>query len=140
MSISKWLALDKLSYFTKSIKDNGGIFKSVYTFYITDDLKDGTLVGEDKYGNKYYENDRYFLGKNRWVRYNPNVHLEYEGSMVPAEWFGWLHNKTDFPPTVKPPVKYRWMIDHENNTTATKKAYVPYSTTKPKIESWTPGK
>ena len=40
----------------------------------------------------------------------------------------------------KPPVKYRWMIDHENNTTATKKAYVPYSTTKPKIESWTPGK
>ena len=120
MSISKWLALDKLAYFTKSIKDNGGIFKSAYTFYMwvdffhcifwrydlanpfsrTDDLKDGTFVGEDKYGNKYYENDRYFLGKNRWVRYNPNVHLEYEGSMVPAEWFGWLHNKTDFPPTV----------------------------------------
>ena len=70
------------------------------SFSRTDDLKDGTFVGEDKYGNKYYENDRYFLGKNRWVRYNPNVHLEYEGSMVPAEWFGWLHNKTDFPPTV----------------------------------------
>ena len=81
-------------------------FFDVMTYYIaypfsrTDDLKDGTFVGEDKYGNKYYENDRYFLGKNRWVRYNPNVHLEYEGSMVPAEWFGWLHNKTDFPPTV----------------------------------------
>ena len=77
-------------------------FKYIHVslFFRTDDLKDGTFVGEDKYGNKYYENDRYFLGKNRWVRYNPNVHLEYEGSMVPAEWFGWLHNKTDFPPTV----------------------------------------
>ena len=45
-----------------------------------DDLKEGTLVGEDKYGNKYYENKRYFYGKmnfevlttyldfyNRWI-------------------------------------------------------------------------
>ena len=29
-----------------------------------DDLKEGTLVGEDKYGNKYYENKRYFYGKS----------------------------------------------------------------------------
>ena len=29
-----------------------------------DDLKEGTLVGEDKYGNKYYENKRYFYGKD----------------------------------------------------------------------------
>ena len=29
----------------------------------TDDLKEGTLIGEDKYGNKYYENNKYFYGK-----------------------------------------------------------------------------
>lgn len=28
-----------------------------------DVLKSGTLVGEDKFGNKYYENNRHFLGK-----------------------------------------------------------------------------
>jgi NADH:ubiquinone oxidoreductase subunit len=27
-----------------------------------DDLKVGTLVGEDKYGNRYYENNMYFYG------------------------------------------------------------------------------
>lgn len=37
-------------------------FNSTYSFR-TDDLKFGELVGEDKYGNKYYENNMYFYGK-----------------------------------------------------------------------------
>ena len=41
-----------------------------------------------------------FLGRNRWVIYNEKTGVEYDGSMVPAEWFGWLHYKTDFPPTI----------------------------------------
>lgn len=36
-----------------------------------DDVKDGKLVGTDKYGNKYYQNPRYFYGRNRWVEYAP---------------------------------------------------------------------
>lgn len=36
-----------------------------------DELKDGKLVGTDKYGNKYFENPRYFYGRNRWVEYSP---------------------------------------------------------------------
>ncbi len=64
-----------------------------------DDIKEGDFVGEDKYGNKYYQNNRYFYGRNRWVEYNEKVHLEYDGSMIPAEWFGWMHYKTDIPPT-----------------------------------------
>ena len=39
----------------------------------------------------------------------------------------------------KAPVHYPWMVDHDANPSATKKAYVPYSTTKPKVESWVPG-
>lgn len=36
-----------------------------------DNLRPGTLVGTDKYGNKYYENPHYFYGRNRWVEYAP---------------------------------------------------------------------
>lgn len=103
-------------------------------------MREGELVGEDKYGNKYYQNNRYFYGRNRWVIYNKNTGLEYDGSMIPAEWFGWMHYKVDEPPTVKKPVSYKWMADHDANPSATKKAYVPYSTAKPKYESWVPGK
>ncbi len=41
------------------------------------------------------------------VVYNKKHHLEYDGSMIPAEWFGWMHYKTDLPPTEKPPVRKR---------------------------------
>ena len=104
-----------------------------------DDVKYGEYVGEDKYGNKYFQNPNYFYGRNRWVEYNKNVGLEYDGSMIPAEWFGWMHYKTDIPPTEKAPVKYHWMAEHDANPSMTEKAYTPYSTTKPKVESWTPG-
>lgn len=36
-----------------------------------DSLRPGQLVGTDKYGNKYYENPRYFYGRNRWIEYAP---------------------------------------------------------------------
>merc|ERR1712153_94099 len=118
---------------------DGGLRGSLYSMYRTDDLKEGELVGEDKYGNKYFQNNRCFVGRNRWVIYNKNTGVDYDGSMIPAEWFGWMHHKTDIPPTVKAPVNYHWMVDHDANPSATKKAYVPYSTTKPKVQSWVPG-
>jgi len=73
------------------------------------------------------------------VIYNPKHHLEYDGSMIPAEWFGWMHYKTDIPPTEKPPVHYKWMVDHMDNRSGKADAYVPYSTTRSKIEPWVPG-
>lgn len=138
MSLYKWFGLDKLATLGKIIKQNGGLRGSLYTIYRTDDLKDGNLVGTDKFGNKYYENARYFYGRDRWVIYNEKVGVDYDGSMIPAEWFGWMHHKTDFPPTEKPPVRYEWMKEHDMNPSGTKHQYVPYSTTKPKVESWKP--
>jgi len=35
------------------------------------------------------------------VVYNPKYNVDYDGSMVPAEWFGWLHYKTDKTPLEK---------------------------------------
>ena len=37
----------------------------------------------------------------RWIIYNPKHGVDYDASMVPAEWFGWLHYKTDKTPIEK---------------------------------------
>ncbi|CAH2083869.1 unnamed protein product [Euphydryas editha] len=138
-SIAKLLALDKISNFFNIIRQNGGIRASMYKLYRQDELKDGTLVGEDQFGNKYYENPRYFYSRNRWVEYSDNFNMNYDGSQVPAEWFGWLHYKTDLPPHKDPNrPKYKWMIEFTENMSGTTGQYVPYSTTRPKIEPWVP--
>ncbi|MCL4147893.1 UNVERIFIED_CONTAM: hypothetical protein GTU68_064279 [Idotea baltica] len=64
-----------------------------------DELMTGTLVGTDKFGNKYFENRNNMFGRDRWVEYSPSVGMDYEGSQVSTEWFGWIHHKTDVLPT-----------------------------------------
>uniref|UniRef100_A0A1B6FMS2 NADH dehydrogenase [ubiquinone] 1 alpha subcomplex subunit 12 n=1 Tax=Cuerna arida TaxID=1464854 RepID=A0A1B6FMS2_9HEMI len=141
MSLKKLLALDKLGTLFSIIKHNGGIVGSAVKLFRMEELKIGTLVGVDKYGNKYFENNYYFYGRNRWVEYADEVWLDYDGSQVPAEWFGWLHYKTDLPPFKDPNrPKYPWMADHEENKSGTPEQYVPYSTTLTKIEAWVPPK
>ncbi|PVD24360.1 hypothetical protein C0Q70_14841 [Pomacea canaliculata] len=107
-------------------------------FYRTDELKTGTLVGEDDYGNKYYQNPMYFMGRSRWVEYSPAVGMDYDGSQVPPEWHRWLSYMSDEPPTVAKLVKYPWMQKHTENLSGTPQAYVPYSTVPAKIQAWTP--
>ncbi|CAH2056274.1 unnamed protein product, partial [Iphiclides podalirius] len=137
--VGKYLALDKLATFFNIIKQNGGIRGSLYKLYRQDELKDGVLVGEDKFGNKYFENPRYFFSRNRWVEYSDKFNMDYDGSQVPAEWFGWLHYKTDLPPHEDPNrPKYKWMLDYNENMSGTTGQFTPYSTTKSKIEPWIP--
>ncbi|XP_054163162.1 probable NADH dehydrogenase [ubiquinone] 1 alpha subcomplex subunit 12 [Oppia nitens] len=138
-SIGQWLGLEKLQRLIQIVRQNGGIFGSVYKLYRMDDLKMGTLVGTDKFGNKYYENNEYFHGRNRWVYYSDDSHLDYDASQIPAEWHQWLHYTTDIPPSVQPPVRHKWMIDHTPNYSGTALQYVPYSTTRDKIQKWRPG-
>ncbi|XP_020278164.1 probable NADH dehydrogenase [ubiquinone] 1 alpha subcomplex subunit 12 isoform X2 [Pseudomyrmex gracilis] len=85
--MAKLLGLDKLVTVFRIIRENGGIINSIKTFYRTDDLRTGTLVGVDKFGNRYFENNTFFVGRNRWVNYSEKVGLNYDGSQVPAEWF-----------------------------------------------------
>ncbi|XP_076357417.1 NADH dehydrogenase (ubiquinone) B17.2 subunit [Tachypleus tridentatus] len=136
--MAKLIGLDKIKRCFDIIRQNGGILGSFLKLYRTDDLKQGTLVGVDKYGNKYFENNMYFYGRNRWVEYSEAVNMDYDGSQVPAEWHLWLHYMTDNSPTKVPTVQHRWMIDHVENKSGTSEAYYPYSTTKPKIETWIP--
>lgn len=137
--MAKYLALDKLANFFRIIRQNGGPLGCVKKLYIQDTLKDGRYVGIDEFGNKYFENYRYFFGRSRWVEYSPKFHLDYDASQVPAEWFGWLHYKTDILPCCdcsRP--RYCWMEPHTENLSGTCGQYVPYSTTKPKVQPWNP--
>ncbi|CAL4088208.1 unnamed protein product, partial [Meganyctiphanes norvegica] len=138
--MASYVGLDKLGKALRIVKENGGIRSSLYRLYRLDDLKTGTVIGTDAHGNIYRQNNNYLYGRNRWVEYAPAVGMDYEGSMVPAEWYGWLHYKVDEPPTTKAPTDYSWQSGHEFNVSGTPKAFIPYSTTKPKIEAWVPPK
>ncbi|KAG5899581.1 hypothetical protein JTB14_022911 [Gonioctena quinquepunctata] len=139
--MAKYFGLDKIAAFMSTVKEAGGIKASLYKLYRMDNLRPGKLVGSDKYGNKYYENPSYFYGRNRWIEYAPYYAMEYDGSQVPAEWFGWLHYKTDLTPDKDPSrPKYKWMMDHTENFSGTPGQFMPYSTTQPKIHAWNPPK
>ncbi|XP_013886310.1 NADH dehydrogenase [ubiquinone] 1 alpha subcomplex subunit 12 [Austrofundulus limnaeus] len=126
---------------------HGGLRGLVYPMFRENDNKRGTLVGVDKYGNKYFENKKdNFFGRHRWVVYTSemngkNTHWDVDASMVPAEWHGWLHSMTDHPPTTHPPEPRKFFAEvHQFNTSATPQQYVPYPTTRKKIHEWVPPK
>ncbi|KAI6646590.1 hypothetical protein LOD99_12711 [Oopsacas minuta] len=119
----------------RTMQESGGLWNSIKIIYRRSDLRVGTLVGEDANGNKYYENLRYQFGRHRFVDYKLK---EFDASQVPPEWHGWLHYMTDNPPTKVPPVPRKFHAEHQANWTGTTKDYVPYSTTRPRIQSWIP--
>ncbi|XP_065186844.1 NADH dehydrogenase [ubiquinone] 1 alpha subcomplex subunit 12-like [Sycon ciliatum] len=99
--------------------------------------KIGRLVGQDKLGNRYYENNNYVFGKHRWVDYGRE--LGSDPSMITSEWHGWVHCMTDVPPTERMLPRQLPLERHsEENMTGSPWQYVPYTTTRPKVESWQP--
>lgn len=78
----------------------------------------GRLVGEDEFGNRYYE-DKKDTGK-RWVIYKGLV----EGSKVPQRWNAWLHHTTDAVPSAQED-RRPWEKPHMPNLTGTPHAYRP---------------
>ncbi|KAI0289506.1 NDUFA12-domain-containing protein [Russula brevipes] len=105
------------------------------------DVKAGTSVGSDQFGNRYFENlnaEQEVPGRHRWVDFAQH---EYNASQVPAEWHAWLsHIRKDPPPqdvtmqNLTPTWKAPWV----ENLTGTRGAYRPYNTSKPKFEAWQP--
>ncbi|XKL62940.1 hypothetical protein PGB90_005304 [Kerria lacca] len=137
--ILRKIGLEKFGNLIEIIRINDGPVNSLKKLTYYDDLKKGTLVGTDEFGNRYYNNNYYFFGRNRWVEYADHVGFNYDGSQVPPEWYGWLHYKTDYLPENDPTrPNYPWVLKPSENLTGTKAAYMCYSTTKPKIVVWTP--
>lgn len=54
----------------------------------------GKRVGEDEFGNVYYEGGMSSYGlPKRWVIYKGYA----EASAIPPGWHGWMHHRTDVP-------------------------------------------
>jgi NADH:ubiquinone oxidoreductase subunit len=82
----------------------------------------GKRVGEDEFGNIYYEGplSSYGLPK-RWVVYNGYA----EASAIPPGWHGWMHHRTDTPPSREKYEAREWEKGHKANLTGTPMAYRP---------------
>ena len=92
----------------------------------------GKLVGEDQFGNKYYENKK---RKKRWVIYNGEI----DATKIPVNWYSWMHfinNKIEEVHDLK---KYDWQKDHLSNQTGSSHSYHPKkynNAVKKKYKSW----
>ncbi len=87
--------------------------------------KRATFVGEDNFGNRYFEARTIIDGdadrRRRYVIYRGYA----DGSKVPAEWHGWLHHTFAEPPTVAPLTVRPWEKPHLPNLTGTLFAWRP---------------
>ncbi|KAF9422031.1 hypothetical protein HW555_002251, partial [Spodoptera exigua] len=105
---------------------------------------EGTYVGCDANGNKYFTNCNYMIGRSRWVEFNNNYKWDYDATQITSEWFGWLHYKTDKLPCEDCAKRalhgccsaHAWLQPFTENLTSTEEAYYPYSTTRPHIRVW----
>ncbi len=77
----------------------------------------GEKVGEDHDGNTYYQSSE----GRRWVIYNGAA----EASRIPPGWHGWIHHRTDTPPSDESYVMREWEMPHRANMTGTAGAYHP---------------
>ena len=119
-----------------------GLKRSAWQIQVHNDTKRGWLVGEDDFGNKYYETDvpEEIHLRTRWVEYKD---WGIDMSKVEPGWHYWLGYGTNIPPN-KLPEEYKAVRayplpeQHKMNLTNTTGAYVPYNTAKPKCSSWTP--
>ena len=101
----------------------------------------GEFVGTDETGNKYYKERG---GKRRWVIYKNMA----EASLIPAGWHGWMHYRTDTPPSEELYKAKEWELVHSPNLTGTPNAYRPKGSIltpekRPEVtgdyQAWTPG-
>ena len=86
----------------------------------------GERVGEDEFGNVYYRTrggvkDKALGIERRWVIYKG----EADGSKVPPGWSGWMHHRTDTPPTKDNYKPREWQMPHQANLTGTPEAWRP---------------
>lgn len=74
----------------------------------------GRFIGNDSFGNKYYEEKMLFISDGRqprrWVVYKGML----EASKVPPEWHAWLHYRADQPLQGQ---VYAWKKVHKPNFT-----------------------
>ena len=100
------------------------LFKQIFAWWDGSTLgprfytwRKGSKVGEDQFGNVYYEGD----GGRRWVQYAGYA----EASSIPPGWHGWMHHRTDTPPSRETYTSREWEKPHMVNPTGTPGAIFP---------------
>jgi NADH:ubiquinone oxidoreductase subunit len=96
-----------------------GLFRNPGLVLMT--LRQGGYVGEDGFGNHYYEQRKFAAGARprRWVVYAGSP----DASSIGPEWHSWLHYTTD---TVLPDAgRKNWQKPHLANLTGTAASYRP---------------
>lgn len=106
------------------------------------------FVGEDEFGNRYFEDRKSSLGTDNYHRRYVLYKGLAEPSKVPPDWHGWLHHVVDTPPTEVPLKRQAWELEHKPNLTGTVYASKPKGAitggaehrqdTYSDYESWTP--
>ncbi|MCM2473777.1 NADH:ubiquinone oxidoreductase subunit NDUFA12 [Rhizobium sp. CG5] len=107
--------------------------------------RNGKRVGEDEFGNIYYEGGLTTFGlPRRWVVYKGYA----DASCIPPGWHGWIHHRTDVAPTKEDYKAREWEKGHRANATGTSLAYRPPGSIavageRPAVtgdyDAWTPG-
>ncbi|MFC5386353.1 NADH:ubiquinone oxidoreductase subunit NDUFA12 [Aquamicrobium segne] len=105
----------------------------------------GKRVGEDQFGNVYYEGGIDSEGRTRrWVIFNGYS----EASSIPPGWNGWIHHRVDVAPVNEDYKPHAWETSYQQNLTGTPAAYRPKGSllgagNRPQVtgdyDAWTPG-
>lgn len=132
---------NSLQRFVKNVWSSG-LRRAGWQIQVHNDVKRGTLVGEDDWGNKFYETNipEEIHLRTRWVEYNE---WQIDMSKVEPGWHYWLGYGTNTPPNKltgdeKVTRAYPTPDVHKMNLTNTRGAFVTYNTAKPKFSSWDP--
>ncbi|RMZ85953.1 hypothetical protein DV737_g136, partial [Chaetothyriales sp. CBS 132003] len=117
-----------------------GVKEYLHQMLYIGDTKAGVLVGQDRFGNKFYENLEEELPlRTRWVDYKV---YELDASQIDPGWHAWISYMVDKPPSEDTNLQFGrrpWdSKEAKPNHTQSWGAYRPYSTTKPKYHSWVP--
>ncbi|KAF4120625.1 NADH ubiquinone oxidoreductase subunit NDUFA12 [Geosmithia morbida] len=103
------------------------------------DTKAGTLIGTDRAGNKFYENNEELPLRTRWVEYAKH---DYDAAQIEPGWHSWISYMVDKPPgqdaLMTPGTRHFEPSFPKPNYTQTRGAFKTYSTTKPKFTTWEP--
>ncbi|POR31913.1 NADH:ubiquinone oxidoreductase kD subunit [Tolypocladium paradoxum] len=119
-------------------------FRQMLTEQRTDDAhagdtKHGRLIGQDRAGNKFFENTQELPLRTRWVEYAKH---DYDAAQIDPGWHAWISYSVDQPPThdalMVAGTRLFEKPHAQPNYTQTRGAFKTYSTTKPKLTAWEP--
>ena len=123
---------NKMSTLSRTLRNlrRIGLREAAHQMQYIGDTKAGTLIGTDRYGNKYFENQTEELPlRTRWVDYK---NKEYDSSQIEPGWHAWMSYLVDKPPTEDKIMQLgirEWETkEHRPNVTLGRAAYRPYST------------